>query len=77
MLIDVKSIRDRPITINTTKLTQFLFPKIRNATHAFPVIIEPVARSPDLKSGLEKEKSMAASLKRTCGLFLKAQLLHL
>jgi hypothetical protein len=59
MLIDVKSIRDRPININTTKLTQFLFPKIKKATQALPVIIAPAARSPALKSGLEKEKSSA------------------
>ncbi|MBP8021155.1 MAG: hypothetical protein KAY75_01770, partial [Limnohabitans sp.] len=61
----------------TTKLTQFLFPKIKKATQALPVIIEPAARSPALKSGLEKEKSMDASLKRTCELFLKVQILNL
>ena len=63
MLIDVKSIRDRPININTTKLTQFLFPKIKKATQAFPDIMEPVARSPDLKSVLEKENSINTSIR--------------
>ena len=65
MLTEVKSIRDSPITINKTKFSQSLFPKIRNATQAFPVIIEPVARRPDLKSGLENENTMAYSLCRT------------
>jgi len=37
--------------------------QIINATQAFPVIIEPVARSPVLKSGLENEKSITTSLK--------------
>jgi len=63
MPTEVKSIRDRPINVNKTKFSQFRLPKIRNATQALPVIIEPVARSPVLKSGLENEKSMTASLK--------------
>ena len=63
MLTEVKSIRDRPIKVNKTKFSQFRLPKIRNATQALPVIIEPVARSPVLKSGLENEKSMPTSLK--------------
>ena len=42
---EVKSVRDRPINVNNTKLTQFRFPNIRYATQAFPVIIEPVARA--------------------------------
>jgi hypothetical protein len=50
---------------------------MRNATQAFPVIIEPLARRPDLKSVLEKEKSMAARVKRTCRLFFKPQFLNL
>ena len=66
MLTEVKSIRDRPINVNKTKFSQCRFPNIRNATQAFPVIIEPVARRPDLKSGLEKEKSMKSSVLRTC-----------
>lgn len=66
MLTEVKSIRDRPINVNKTKFSQCLLPKIRNATQAFPVIIEPVARRPDLKSGLEKEKYMKSSVLRTC-----------
>ena len=66
MLTEVKSIRDRPINVNKTKFSQCLLPKIRNATQAFPVIIEPVARRPDLKSGLEKKNAMKISLKSTC-----------
>ena len=66
MLTEVKSIRDRPINVNKTKFSQFRLPKIRNATQAFPVIIEPVARRPDLKSGLEKKNAMKISLKSTC-----------
>lgn len=31
-------------------------------SHALPVIIEPVARSPALKTGLEEEKSMNSSV---------------
>ena len=65
MLTEVKSVRDRPIYVNNSKLTQFRFPNIRYATQAFPVIIEPVARRPDLKSGLENENTMAYSLCRT------------
>jgi hypothetical protein len=34
------------MTINTTKLTQFLFPKIKKATQALPVIIEPFTQRP-------------------------------
>jgi len=64
MFKEVKSIRDRPINVNKTKFSQFRLPKIRNATQAFPVIIEPVARSPVLKSVLENEKSMTTSLKK-------------
>ena len=66
MLTEVKSVRDRPINVNKIKFSPFLFPNIRYATQAFPVIIEPVARRPDLKLGLEKEKSMKSSVERTC-----------
>ena len=62
MLTEVNSIRDSPITINNTKFSQCRFPNIRNATQAFPVIIEPVARRPDLKSGLEKKNAMKSSV---------------
>ena len=65
MLTEVKSVRDRPIYVNNSKLTQFRFPNIRYATQAFPVIIEPVARRPDLKSGLENENPIPASLGKT------------
>ena len=65
ILTEVKSIRERPITINITKFSQFRFPNIRYATQAFPVIIEPVARRPDLKSGLENENPIPASLGKT------------
>jgi hypothetical protein len=65
MLTEFKSIRDRPINVNKTKLSQFRFPNIRYATQAFPVIIEPVARRPDLKSGLENENPMAYRLGKT------------
>ena len=64
MLTEIKSIRDRPITINKTKFSQFRLPKIRNATQALPDIIDQVARSPVLKSGLENEKSMTTSQKK-------------
>ena len=63
---DVKSISVKPVSINKTKFSQFLLPKIKKATQAFPAIMEPVARSPDLKSVLEKEKSMKSSVLRTC-----------
>jgi len=64
--IEVKSISAKPPIINNTKFSQCLLPKIINATQAFPVIIEPVARRPDLKSGLEKKNAMKISLKSTC-----------
>jgi len=60
---DVKSISVKPASINKTKFSQFLFPKIKKATQAFPAIMQPVARSPDLKSGLEKENSINISIR--------------
>jgi len=60
---DVKSISVKPASINKTKFSQLLFPKIKKATQAFPAIIEPVARRPDLKSGLEKENSISTSIR--------------
>jgi len=63
--IEFKSISAKPPSINITKFSPFRFPNIRYATQAFPVIIEPVARRPDLKSGLENEKPIPASLGKT------------